>query len=299
MTHNANEDARDGVVTVDSRSGGNDWDVLFVPNTIRSIRESAYRGATNIRVVQCEDGDSPLTIYEGAFEGCVSLQVVELPGRVETIQDRSFAVCTSLGDFRIVGDSHLHSLGHGLNVFDGCPNADVFKQELDDEHAYRQAGVQSDFRRCQQEKVIRFGDGFAKRSEMNLLFGLNPGAGMRQGSASLRPVGREAIIWWPNYPCDNDNWVDVKEELGPATERRGYQEILQISEMNRDPSENERHIKETLETPRSQERYVFWHEARTGECQYKFYGVYKLMREKTIETGKCWFERIATEAKIG
>lgn len=299
MIHNAIEDAHDGVVTADSRAGGNDWDVLFIPNTIKSIRKGAYKGATNIRAVQCEDGDLPLTIYEGAFEGCASLQVVELPSRVETIQDRSFARCMSLDDFRIVGGSRLHCLQHGFNVFDGCSNADVFKQELDDEYAYRLSGVISDFTKCQREGVIRFGDGFSKRSEINLLFGLKAGAGMRAGSASLCPVGREAIIWWPNNPCDNKDWVNVKEVLGQMLNSHGDREVLQISEMNRNPAENECHIKETSETPRSQERYVFWHEARPGDHQYKFCGVYKFMRGRTIEAGKCWFDRIATETKIG
>ena len=128
MTHNANKDARDGVVTVDSRNGGNDWDVLFIPNTIRSIRAGAYRGATNIREIQCEEGDSPLTIYEGAFEGCVSLQVVELPGRVETIQDECFAGCSSLSEFTI--NPGLRPMGCGFRIFDGCPNAENLSQIL-------------------------------------------------------------------------------------------------------------------------------------------------------------------------
>lgn len=157
----------------------------------------------------------------------------------------------------------------------------------------------SDFKECQRKKTIKFGDDFAKRSEINLLFGLSEGAGTMQGGASLQPVGRVAIIWWPNDPCDNKDWVNVKEVLGPASDSRGYQEVLQISETNRNPLENERHIKETLETPRSQERYAFWHESRLGAHWYKFYGVYKLNHEKTKETGKCWFERIATETKIG
>ena len=143
MIHNAIEDAHDGVVTADSRAGGNDWDVLFIPNTIKSIRKGAYKGATNIREIQCENGDSPLTIYEGAFEGCASLQVVELPSRVETIQDRSFARCMSLDDFRIVGDSHLHCLQHGFNVFDGCDNL---------KHIY----VQEDFLKILDDNDIEF-----------------------------------------------------------------------------------------------------------------------------------------------
>ena len=156
----------------------------------------------------------------------------------------------------------------------------------------------SDFTKCQQAKVIRFGDDFAERSETNLLFGLNPRAGMMKGAASLKPVGRIALIWWPSNPGDNNEWVDVKEQFGPLSDSRGWQEVLQISEMNRDPEENKRHLEETLANPWSQTRYVFWHESYQNARWYKFYGVYKFMREKSQATGKCWFERVAKQIEL-
>jgi len=79
--------------------------------------------------------------------------------------------------------------------------------------------------------------------------------------------------------------------LGPVADSRGYKEVLLISEQNRDAVANLSHLNEVLETPRSQMRYVFWHEERCGVRWYKFYGLFKFMRERSQRDGKCWFER--------
>lgn len=144
----------------------------------------------------------------------------------------------------------------------------------------------SDFTKCQQVKVIKFGDDFARKDEIGALFGIERMPIMR-GSARINRDGVPALIWWPNNPGDNNEWVDVKEQFGTLSDSRGWQEVLQISEMNRDPEENKRHLEETLANSWSQTRYVFWHESYQNARWYKFYGVYKFMREKSQETSKC------------
>lgn len=135
MTHNANEDVRDGIVTRENRTGNDDWDVLWVPNTVRSIREQAYEDATNIREIHFEDGDSPLTLYARAFARCVNLERVVLPNRIETIQDQCFEGCTSLKSFAINPGSNV--LCCGFNVFNGCPEAAAYSERLREEQVFR------------------------------------------------------------------------------------------------------------------------------------------------------------------
>jgi len=149
----------------------------------------------------------------------------------------------------------------------------------------------SEYNDCLRDGKIAFGNDFKTRAEINKLFGLKAGAGTMQGGASLVPTGREAIIWWPNNPSDNNEWLNVKEGFGPVADSRGYKEVLLISEQNRDAVANLSHLNEVLETPRSQMRYVFWHEERCGVRWYKFYGLFKFMRERSQRDGKCWFER--------
>lgn len=152
----------------------------------------------------------------------------------------------------------------------------------------------SDYNKCLRERKIVFGNDFDTRAEINLLFGLKKGAGTMQGGASLEPVNREGIIWWPNDPSANNTWVNAKEEYGTLDDARGYREVLMISEENRDPKANARHLEEVVGNVRSQTRYVFWHEAAGNARWYKFYGIYRFMVEKSKSEGKCWFERVET-----
>lgn len=135
MTHNANEDVRDGIVTRESRTGNNDWDVLWVPNTVKGIKERTYEDAANIREIHFEDGDAPLTLYERAFARCVNLERVVLPNRIETIQDRCFEGCTSLKSFAINPGNKM--LCCGFNIFNGCPDAAAHSERLREEQTIR------------------------------------------------------------------------------------------------------------------------------------------------------------------
>lgn len=151
----------------------------------------------------------------------------------------------------------------------------------------------SDYNDCLRLKRIAFGNDFWTRSEINKLLGLKSGAGTMQGGASLVPTGREAIVWWPNNPSDANDWINVKESEGDAIDSRGYREVLLISERSRDDHMNEIHLNEVAKTLRSQMRYVFWHEEKSGARWYKFYGLFKFLREKSLQDGKCWFERVS------
>ena len=152
---------------------------------------------------------------------------------------------------------------------------------------------------CMARKRIVFGDDFRTRAEINELFGLPNGAGTRQGGASLEGVGRNGILWWPNEPAPNNSWVNAKVTFGPKTDRRGYQEVLEITEENRDPVENEKHIERVIGAPKLGTREVFWHEQRNGVRWYKYYGTFVLDFEKTKASKKCWYKRVATEVLIG
>lgn len=155
----------------------------------------------------------------------------------------------------------------------------------------------SDFKKCLQAKTVKFGDDFARKDEVGALFGIERMPIMR-GSARINRDGVPALIWWPNNLGEVQEWIDIKEVYGAEYDSHGYQEVLQISETNTDPEENRRHVEATFLNEYSQTRYVFWHESCRGVRWYKFYGVYKLMREKTQETGKCWFERVATRVEL-
>ena len=158
----------------------------------------------------------------------------------------------------------------------------------------------SDKTTCMANKKIVFGDDFETRAEINELFGLSKGAGTRQGGASLKKVGRNEIIWWPNEPAPNSPWVDAKVKFGPNSDSRGHQEVLEITEENKDPVENEKHIKKIIDKRERHTRHVFWHEQRQrpNARWYKFYGTFVLDLEKTKASKKCWYNRVATEVAL-
>ena len=157
----------------------------------------------------------------------------------------------------------------------------------------------SDKTTCAANKKIIFGNDFNTRAEINELFGISRGAGARKGGAALSGVGREEIICWSNEPSPESPWVNAKVKFGPNSDSRGYQEVLEITEENRDPSENEKHIQKIMNTPELRTRHVFWREERNGARWYKFYGTFVLDLEKTNASKKCWFKRVATEVPIG
>lgn len=156
----------------------------------------------------------------------------------------------------------------------------------------------SDYQKCENERRIVFGDDFNTRAEINRLFGLAEGAGTMRGGTHLQRDGIDAIIWWPGDRQGDNAWVDVKEDYGENCDAHGHREVLRISERLTSEDETSRHVTSMLNDPAEHTRYVFWHERRKGVAWYKFYGVFKLMIDKTMNDGKCWYERIATEVTL-
>lgn len=156
----------------------------------------------------------------------------------------------------------------------------------------------SDYQKCANARRIVFGDDFDTLAEINCLFGLPKGAGMRRGGTRLQRGGVDAIIWRPSDQQGDNAWVDVRV-LGKNRDARDHlPEVLQISESLASKDETEKHVMSMLANPAEHTRYVFWHERRRGVAWYKFYGVFKLMIERTKNDGKCWYERIATEVML-
>ena len=69
---------------------------VTIPASITNIGEKAFRSCTNLRTLVFETRTAPLTVSKAAFQGCNSLEEVELPKGVTYLFSSTFEDCDSL-----------------------------------------------------------------------------------------------------------------------------------------------------------------------------------------------------------
>lgn len=74
---------------------------MFIPKSIKNIRNSTFKNCSNLERVIFEDGSQINTIGTGAFEDCIALTNIELPNGLVTIDSIAFAHCVSLTNITI------------------------------------------------------------------------------------------------------------------------------------------------------------------------------------------------------
>ena len=87
---------------------------VVLPNTVRTINESAFAGCTNIEVLQLPDNITGLGY--SAFKDCASLKTIHMPSKLSTIGQECFKGCRRLETI----DVPASVLDIKAGAFDGC-----------------------------------------------------------------------------------------------------------------------------------------------------------------------------------
>lgn len=67
---------------------------VILPDSLRYIREQAFRGCTNLRGIYIPEG--VMLIGDGAFKDCSNLESVSLPASLDQVEDNAFEGCSKL-----------------------------------------------------------------------------------------------------------------------------------------------------------------------------------------------------------
>jgi len=134
----------------------------------------------------------------------------------------------------------------------------------------------SKFNTCLRNGFVSFGDDLDSVAEVTHLFGCK---------ATKLPYhnwfcvpGREDTIGSLLSENGGDGWTNTRK-LGLNCDEHGWNEILEISEFNKNSEKTKERIEEELARPRM--RYVFWREEREGARWYKFYGTFRIDADAT------------------
>ena len=108
------------VTTISSTafSGNSDITAIYLPNTIKTIEDNAFKNCVNLQYVYFEDGVFVESIGESAFEGCTSLTGMDFSNRLDCLGAAAFKGCTSLTSVNGLENSKIDSIGE--NTFFGC-----------------------------------------------------------------------------------------------------------------------------------------------------------------------------------
>lgn len=90
---------------------------LTVPQTVTEIGMDAFRGCSSLNKIEFADGPSALALSSGAFGGCSSLSVMELPARLARLGTNAFTDCAALGTVYFASETEFMA-----NVIPSEPN---------------------------------------------------------------------------------------------------------------------------------------------------------------------------------
>ena len=137
----------------------------------------------------------------------------------------------------------------------------------------------SKFNTCLRNGIVSFGDDLDSVVEVTHIFGCKA-AKLPYHNWFYIP-GREDTIAILLSENGGDGWKNTRK-LGLRCDERGWNEILEISELNKDSVKTKERIEQELARPLT--RYVFWREEREGARWYKFYGVFRIDSDATRAT---------------
>lgn len=153
----------------------------------------------------------------------------------------------------------------------------------------------SEVNKSLREGQIKFGYDFGSVSEVTHLFGMT--ATRLPFHNCFRIPGKENTLGCMLSEEGGEGWSNARE-FGLKKDERGWREIITIRETNAELERITAHVKQEIETPLT--RVVFWRESRDGVQWYKFYGVFKIDAEASLETlGKghpcCVYRKVAND----
>ncbi len=93
---------------------GKQLQIFWIPSTVSVISAGAFAGCSSFGLIDMPSG--LVEIGDRAFEGCTSMQIAAVPEHVQWIGSRAFAGCTALGYMTAMG--HVTRIEDG--TFEGC-----------------------------------------------------------------------------------------------------------------------------------------------------------------------------------
>jgi len=82
-------------VTAINNSNNHDIKAVVIPQDVKNIGETAFKGAQNLEIV-CFKGNNVTTIQREAFMNCTKLITANLPDSITEIKEMAFSGCTNL-----------------------------------------------------------------------------------------------------------------------------------------------------------------------------------------------------------
>ncbi len=105
-------------ITRDAFRTSNNLKSVFIPNSIKTIGESAFSDCDNLTSVVFEDEIKIKEISAWTFTRCESLESIVIPASVEKIEDNAFDCCSNLEKVTFAKNSQLTYIG--VSSFGGC-----------------------------------------------------------------------------------------------------------------------------------------------------------------------------------
>jgi len=137
----------------------------------------------------------------------------------------------------------------------------------------------SEFNTCLRRGFVQFGDDFNTVAEVTGVFGRN--AKKLPFRVTFEIPGKPDVVVCLYSEDGGEGWHNERK-FGPATDARGWNEVLSVVEWNDDLATSKARIEEELAHPKA--HYVFYRECRQGSLWYKFYGEVKVDPDATRAT---------------
>ena len=94
-----------------------------IPAGVTSLGNHSFAACRKLIGVTFASGNTLTSIPSRTFDGCVLLEVIDLPASVETIETRAFAGCNSLSEFKFT--SRLERVGEEAFAASGITGVDL------------------------------------------------------------------------------------------------------------------------------------------------------------------------------
>lgn len=185
---------------------------VFIPKSITDMQHTVFKGCSNLKTAIFEKGIQAKSLMYSFFEGCTSLENVNIPEEAEFIGSYAFRNCTSLKEIEI--PSKVRTVY--ASVFENCTSLESFTIPATLEYTGADNCGASFFKGCTNLKKVTFEAG-SKMKDLRYRF--------FEGCTSLEsvelPEGIERIGSFAFLNC-----TSLKHVTLPSTTKIAFHEVF-------------------------------------------------------------------------